>query len=148
MVWIAVAVWSSLSLTPQSNAQPIHPDAIPVRNWPMPKPGDSVASLQSVPAAGSTPALVYIAITPCRVLDTRGEGGSGKTPGLVSDLSFAACRVRSSRVSVPVSLVELRRAAVAAAYSMNFVSVTPARTDGLLAGSPRGRMMLPGPGQP
>jgi hypothetical protein len=103
----------------QSFVRPVHPDAIPVKNWPLRKPSDPLASLQSVPAAASTPGLVYIAITPCRVMDTRVEDGSGKT-GLFGPPALVAGQARvvpvpSSDCGVPV----------AAAYSMNFVSVTP-----------------------
>ena len=68
---------------------------------------------------GSTSELVYIAITPCRIMDTRTQGGSGKT-GVFGAPSLVAGQARvipipSSNCGVPA----------AAAYSLNFVSVTP-----------------------
>jgi len=76
-------------------------------------------ALRSATASVSTSGLVFIAITPCRVVDTRAQGGSGKTgafgpPSLVADQA-RVIPVPSSNCGVPV----------AAAYSMNFVSITP-----------------------
>src|SRR4029077_19589000 len=67
----------------------------------------------------NTPGLIFIAITPCRIMDTRSVGGSGKTgvfgpPGLVAG---------QARV-IPIPLSNCGVPA-AAAYSLNFVSVTP-----------------------
>jgi hypothetical protein len=101
------------ALTPASFAQQIQPDTIPVRNWPLFKSSD-----QKV-AVSNTSGLVFIAIKPCRVMDTRAHGGSGNT-GQFGPPSLVAAQARvipvpSSNCGVPV----------AAAYSMNFVSVTP-----------------------
>src|SRR5688572_11693799 len=100
------------ALMPVSFAQPVQPNTIPVNNWPVGKPGTPAAE-------GSTSGLVFIAITPCRVMDTRGQGGSGKT-GPFGPPSLLAGQARvvpvpSSNCGVPV----------AAAYSMNLVSVSP-----------------------
>jgi hypothetical protein len=89
--------------------------AIVVKNWPM-----SAASAPSTAATGSGAGLVFIAITPCRVMDTRGAGGSGKTgafgaPSLVAGQARVV-PVPSSNCGVPAAV----------AYSMNFVSITPA----------------------
>ncbi len=89
--------------------------AIVVKNWPM-----SAASASSTAATGSGAGLVFIAITPCRVMDTRGAGGSGKTgafgaPSLVAGQARVV-PVPSSNCGVPAAV----------AYSMNFVSITPA----------------------
>ena len=107
-VSIALVTW-----TPLGFGQ-IRPDSIPVRNWPVPK-----ANGQSTAAPGNISGLVYIAITPCRLMDTRVQEGSGKT-GAFGPPSLVAGQARvvpvpSSNCGVPV----------AAAYSMNFVSVTP-----------------------
>ncbi len=88
---------------------------IVVKNWPM-----SAASAPSTAATGSGTGLVFIAITPCRVMDTRGAGGSGKTgafgaPSLVAGQARVV-PVPSSNCGVPAAV----------AYSMNFVSITPA----------------------
>ncbi len=74
---------------------------------------------QSAAAGVNTSGLVYVAITPCRVMDTRGQSGSGKTgpfgaPSLVANQARVV-PVPSSNCGVPA----------AAAYSMSFVSVTP-----------------------
>jgi len=102
------------ALIPASFAQQVQPHILPVKNWPMAKSSDQIAT-----AAGSTAGLLFIAISPCRVMDTRGQGGSGKT-GPFGPPSLLAGKARvvpvpSSNCGVPV----------AAAYSMNFVSVTP-----------------------
>jgi hypothetical protein len=107
------------ALMPPGFAQQVQPDTIPVKNWPMSKSGDQVLSGQSSAAAGGTSGLVFIAITPCRVMDTRGQGGSAKTgpfgpPSLIGNQARVV-PVPSSNCGVPV----------AAAYSMNIVSVTP-----------------------
>ena len=106
-----------VALMPVSFAQRVHPDTIPVKNWPMRRSSDQ--ALRSAAAAGGTSGLVFIAITPCRVVDTRAQGGSGKTggfgpPSLVADQA-RVIPVPSSNCGVPV----------AAAYSMNFISITP-----------------------
>jgi len=110
-VLIAVA-----ALIPTSFAQPARPDSIPVKNWAM-RPA-SHSALNAV-AGDSSTGLVFIAIVPCRVMDTRSAGGSGKTgafgpPSLVAGQARMV-PVQSSNCGVPA----------AAAYSMNFVSVTP-----------------------
>ena len=110
---VAVAAWM-----PASFAQQFQTDSIPVKNWPMHKAGDQAQGDSGAPAA-STAGLVFIAITPCRVVDTRVIGGSGKTgpfgpPSLLGGQP-RIFPVPSSNCGVPV----------AAAYSMNFVSVTP-----------------------
>jgi hypothetical protein len=107
------------ALTSVSFAQQFQPDIVPVKNWPMRNASDQVLSNQSANAGSNTSGLVFIAITPCRVMDTRGQGGSGKT-GPFGPPSLIAGRARvvpvpSTNCGVPIS----------AAYSMNFVSVTP-----------------------
>jgi hypothetical protein len=101
------------ALLPAGFAQQIQPDTIPVKNWPIIKSSD-----QSAAVAGNTSGLVFIAITPCRVMDTRGPGGSGKT-GRFGPPSLVGGQARF--VPVPLSNCGVP---VAAAYSMNFVSVT------------------------
>src|SRR6185369_1051441 len=122
-VWIAVAALLPLSSAQQFAQQLVQqrarPDGIPVKNWPVQDSSHPGLSSQSASAPGTTSGLVYIAITPCRIMDTRGEGGSGKT-GLFGPPSLVAGQARlvpvpSSNCGVPA----------AAAYSMNFVSVTP-----------------------
>ena len=112
------ALAAVMALMPAGFAQPVRWETIPVRNWPLQRAGDRTLSASNI-AAGSTSGLVYIAITPCRVVDTRGADGSGKTgafgpPSLLGGQA-RVIPVPSSNCGVPV----------AAAYSLNFVSVTP-----------------------
>ncbi len=114
MLLHGAALVAVATLMPSIFAQQIQPDTVPVKNWAVGKSSD-----QSAAVAGSTSELVFIAITPCRVMDTRGLGGSGKTgrfgpPSLVGGQARVV-PVPSSNCGVPV----------AAAYSMNFVSITP-----------------------
>ena len=113
----SVALLAVTFLTPAVFAQ--LPDAIAVKNWPMSKSSGRALSNQSPAATGENPGLLFIAITPCRVMDTRSQGGSGKTgafgpPSLVGGQARVV-PVPSTNCGVPA----------AAAYSMNFVSVTP-----------------------
>ncbi len=89
------------------------PQAVPVKNWTMHK------STAGASAADSGAGLLFIAITPCRLMDTRAVGGSGKT-GAFGPPSLVAGEARM--VSVPSSNCGVP---AAAAYSMNFVSITP-----------------------
>ena len=98
-------------LMPAAFAQP----ATEVKNWPM-----NAAGVSSIAAPGNGAGLIFISITPCRVMDTRGAGGSGKTgafgaPSLVAGQARVV-PVPSSNCGVPAAV----------AYSMNFVSITPA----------------------
>jgi hypothetical protein len=99
-------------------AQQLQPDKIPVSNWPM-RRIDVQTSPVSASAVSGASGSVFIAITPCRVMDTREQGGSGKTgsfgpPSLLGGQARAVS-VPSSNCGVPA----------AQAYSMNFVSITP-----------------------
>jgi hypothetical protein len=105
-------------LIPVSLAQRVQRDAIPLRNWPV--ASQSNKSPASVTGAGATSGLLFIAVTPCRVADTRvGSLGSGKSgqfgpPGLVGGQPRTFL-IPASNCGVPVAL----------AYSLNIVSVTP-----------------------
>ncbi|MEI9814127.1 MAG: hypothetical protein WDO18_16435 [Acidobacteriota bacterium] len=112
---------TSVGLLPPAAAQAVEPDSIPVKNWSVrqSREMDRELTQSTRSAAGATPGLVFIAITPCRVLDTRLEGGSGKTgafgpPALVGSQP-RIIPVPSSNCGIPVS----------AAYSMYIVSITP-----------------------
>jgi hypothetical protein len=112
--WHGAALVAMAALMPASFAQQVQPPTIPVKNWPVTKSSNQIAA-----GAVSTAGLAFIAITPCRIMDTRAQGGSGKT-GAFGPPSLLAGKARvvpvpSSNCGVPV----------AAAYSMNFVSVTP-----------------------
>ncbi len=114
------AAWVYMAaLMPVGFAQQVQPNAIPVKNWPLHKSSIATPEDPSAAFANSTAGLVFIAITPCRVMDTRTAGGSGKT-GVFGPPSLVGGQARlvpipSSNCGVPV----------AAAYSLNFVSVTP-----------------------
>ena len=108
------------ALMPVSWAQErFPPDSIPVKNWPMRNFRNQMQRDPSAAVASGSPELVFIAITPCRVMDTRTQGGSGKT-GVFGPPSLLGGQARvvpvpSSNCGVPV----------AAAYSLNFVSASP-----------------------
>ena len=104
---------ATLCLTGYAQQVPARPDSIPVKNWPVRRQANHTAGDQGAAAAGSTSGLVFISITPCRVMDTRAAGGSGKTgqfgpPSLVANQA-RVISVPSSNCGVPI----------AAAYSMN-----------------------------
>jgi len=106
------------ALIPASLAQRIQRDPIALKNWPVStsQRNRSTDSARATATAG----LLFIAVTPCRVADTRvGSLGSGKTgkfgpPGLVADQP-RIFPIPESNCGVPVAL----------AYSLNIVSVTP-----------------------
>jgi hypothetical protein len=70
-----IVVGASISST---LAQGLHPDTIPVKNWPLHRSSGQAIGDQNLALAGGTSNLVFVAITPCRIVDTRTEGGSGK----------------------------------------------------------------------
>ena len=49
------------------------PDSIPVKNWPMGTASAQAVNIQSAAVTSSGSNLVYVSITPCRVMDTRGQ---------------------------------------------------------------------------
>jgi hypothetical protein len=67
------------ALIPASLAQRVKRDPIPLKNWPVSSPRNTTA--KSAMATATAPSgLLFIAVTPCRVADTRvGSLGSGKT---------------------------------------------------------------------
>jgi len=105
------------ALVPPAPSQQTQPSTVPLRNWPVRNQTGQIAPSAS---AAHTANLVFVAITPCRVVDTRaGSAGSGKTapfgpPSLVAGQS-RVFEISESNCGVPA----------AAAYSLNFVSVTP-----------------------
>jgi hypothetical protein len=128
---IALLVVASAAQTGfAQQARPTQTNAVPLKNWSPAKLSAQASSTlsankqtpgdQSAAATGSTAGLVFISIAPCRVMDTRAQGGSGMT-GQFGPPSLEANQPRivpvpSSNCGVPV----------AAAYSLNFVSITPA----------------------
>jgi len=119
MLWLGAVLLAAAAIVPATFAQQIEPNTIPVRNWSMLRSSDQALSHPGPVAVDSTSGLVFVAITPCRVMDTRDQDGSGKTgafgpPSLLAGVARVV-PVPSSNCGVPV----------AAAYSMNFVSITP-----------------------
>ncbi len=105
-------------LIPASPAQRTQRNSIPLKNWPLSSPSNkSAGGARDVPAPSG---LLFIAVTPCRVADTRvgalGSGKSGKfgPPGLVGGQP-RVFPIPESNCGVPVAV----------AYSLNIVSVTP-----------------------
>ena len=107
------------ALAPASFAQQVRPDSIPVKNWPVRTASAQAVNTQIAAGTSGAASLVYVSITPCRVMDTRSQGGSGKT-GAFGPPSLVAGQTRvvpipSSNCGVPAAV----------AYSLNFVSITP-----------------------
>jgi hypothetical protein len=102
-----------------SYAQDAQTGAVPLKNWSAPKLGADAGRNLTASTGSNATGLVFISITPCRIMDTRGEGGSGKT-GLFGPPSLVGGQPRV--VPIPSSNCGLP---VAAAYSLYFVSVSP-----------------------
>ncbi|MEI9971564.1 MAG: hypothetical protein WDO73_05590 [Ignavibacteriota bacterium] len=88
-----------------------------MKNWAI---GKSTGQTSSNPrTVGNTPGLVFIAVTPCRVMDTRGQGGlrqdrTLRPPSLVGGQPRIV-PVSGSSCGVPAAV----------AYSLNVVSISP-----------------------
>src|SRR5215469_10682244 len=102
------------------SAQPLR-DNVPLRHWPAPLYWQAdLAELHPFAAAPMAPdPLTFIAMTPCRLVDTR--NGSGFTgpfgpPSLVAAMSRTFPIQSSTTCSIP---------ATALAYSFNFTVVPP-----------------------
>ncbi len=106
-----------LSVAPLWSAQQVvREDAVPLRNWSLmegpEEPGKSATS-----AASAMPGLIFVTTTPCRLVDTRADSGLTSAFGPPSLTALVA-----RKIVVPLSKCGLP---VAAAYSLNIVSVTP-----------------------
>jgi hypothetical protein len=111
---------SVFAAVPILSAQPLL-DKVPLRHWPAPlywQPG--LAALGPLATAPSDPnPLTFIAMTPCRVVDTRtgfGFSGAFGPPSLVGGVSRAFPMQASTTCSIP---------ATAQAYSLNITVVPP-----------------------
>ena len=101
-------------------------DAVPLKHWAAPlywQPAQAAAEERSVAAAASLPAganaLVFVAMTPCRVVDTRaaqGFPGAFGAPALAGGTSRTFPIPSSTTCSIP---------SVAQAYSFNITVVPP-----------------------
>jgi len=69
---MAAVTWAAFA-----SVQQVQTDTIPVKNWSMPEVSDQVLSSHGTGAAGGT--VVFVAVSPCRVMNTRRQTGSGKT---------------------------------------------------------------------
>jgi len=102
-------------------AQPVR-DRVPLRHWPAPlywQPDHKVADFGPLATTPTDPnPLTFIAMTPCRVVDTRGNGFSGAfgPPSLVGGMSRTFPLQSSTTCSIP---------ATAQAYSLNITVVPP-----------------------
>jgi len=122
------------------NAQSAPPDPVPLRYWPAPlywHPGTARLEQTAAPAtslpSGASP-LVFVAITPCRVIDTRAsESFSGPfgPPSLVGGASRTFPMEASATCTIP---------AVAQAYSLN-ITVVPPGPLGFLTAYPTGQTL-------
>src|SRR5215467_8844652 len=118
---IVAQVVSILTIAPMLlSAQPIR-DNVPLRHWSAPlywQP--NLAELHPLAATPTQPnPLTFVAMTPCRVVDTR--AGSGFTgafgpPSLTGGVSRTFPMQSSTTCSIP---------ATAQAYSLNFAVVPP-----------------------
>jgi hypothetical protein len=107
----------AVSLAPGSLAQQARLDPIPVKNWAV--PASSGRNAVGVSSSNSEPSgFVFVSITPCRLVDTRAgspETGQFGAPSLVANQARTFV-IPSSPCGVPV----------AAAYSLNLISITQA----------------------
>ena len=102
-------------------AQTSHIDPVPLRNWALsPFRPQIVSPVAGGNQASQTTNVVFVAITRCRLIDTRPEGaGSGKAgplgPPALVDGQTRVFPIPQSTCGIPSS----------AAYSLNFTSITP-----------------------
>ena len=102
-----------------SFAQPVQTDAVPLKNWAVQKSNPANVSTETSGGAATSPTgLVFIAMAPCRLMDTR--AGSANT-GAFGPPSLLGGQARMLPVAQSPCGVS-----GAAAYSLNFVSISPA----------------------
>jgi hypothetical protein len=119
---LSSAMWGALfAPSVASQTQTSYIDSVPLKNWPRGNVRPRIENLAASPSPTSQSAnLVFVAITPCRLVDTRpGVQGSGKTgpfgpPALVKGQT-RVFPIPQSTCGIPNS----------AAYSLNFTSITP-----------------------
>ena len=118
MVKHSLLLLAAAALTPAGFSQPVQPDVIPLKNWAVPKTSDEAAQGRTAATPDGVAGLVFVSITPCRIVDTRASAafptGFGQ-PSLVANAPRIFVIPESTRCAIPM----------AAAYSLNFVSVTP-----------------------
>ncbi len=116
---VAFLLTVALGVTLPCQAQQVsRGEAVPLRNWSLAERSVDAALASENTATSAVKGLIFIAVSPCRMADTRAD--SGKTgifgaPGLKSMVA--------RRIIVPQSSCGLP---AAAAYSLNIVSVSAA----------------------
>jgi Chaperone of endosialidase len=120
------------------NAQSPRPrDPVPLRNWPAPlywQPATTPTERASVTLPASATPLVFVAMTPCRVADTRASQGFSAPFGAPS-LAAGVGRTFPLQSSVTCSIP-----AAAQAYSLN-ITVVPSSATGFLTAFPTGQSL-------
>src|SRR5215469_4557599 len=118
---LPTGITSVLAIAPMLLSAQAVRDNIPLRHWPAPiywQP--DLADLHPLAATPTQPTpLTFIAMTPCRVVDTgAGSGFSGAfgSPSLVGGVARTIPMQSSSTCSIP---------STALAYSLNFTVVPP-----------------------
>lgn len=132
-VFAALAVARTLNASASEDG----PDAIPLSNWAVPPTPDGMAP----PPAGTlgdwgSQALLFVPVTPCRIIDTRGTagvpyGGPKMTAGVARDFDLNSAP--SGCTGIPPNAV---------AYSLN-LTVTQTEGSGFLAAYPKGNQPSP-----
>ena len=126
--WMALA---ALSATDSRTGSGV-PDARSIPNWEVPAtwtPPRPAGALQTMTDA--SPAIPFVAITPCRIADTRGLGFSGQAgpPALSANVS-RAFQVTGTVAGIPT---QCGIPAGADAVSFQFTIVTPSSDGNLIA---------------
>jgi hypothetical protein len=120
----------SLFLIPSTLLAQVQNDAVPLKPWPaplywQPSPAENQIARPGAiteTAADTLPAnsLVFVAMTPCRVIDTRNSNGTFGGPALVGGATRSFPILTSSTCIIP---------SIARAYSFNITIVPPGFVD-------------------
>lgn len=120
------------------NAQSLRPrDPVPLRNWPAPlywQAGTTPSERASATLPANATPLVFVAMTPCRVADTRTSQGFAApfgAPSLIAGVSRLFPLQSSTSCAIP---------AAAQAYSVN-ITVVPTGPSGFLTAYPTGQSL-------
>ena len=100
---------------------------VPVRNWTVPPYGYSTFG-EDPPVTGPTPPRAFVAIIPCRVVDTRNPAGPYGGPALAANVARTFDIDNGPCAGIPAG---------AEAYSLNFGAILPP-ADGFLTAWPAG----------
>lgn len=108
-------------------AQRARHDEIPLRNWRIPGPEWNAPEQRKIAPAGATDGQ-FVAVTPCRVVDTRLTGGGGQ---------FSSQEVRTYDIVASTCGTNSNIPRNARSFSLNITVVSPS-TDGHLIAFPAG----------